>query len=133
MKNKRFGLLTLAALLLALLLSACGNSSVALTMRETHIFDQWKASYTSFTGVKTHSFRADAGQTLVITYDVQVDKGALSLRVKNWDGASIWEAPLQADQADTVSVALEQGGRYTIAIEGERTSGDWDVSWDLQE
>ncbi len=132
MKTKNLLRWVLPLLLLTVLLTACGHSSVALAMRETHILDRWKASYSSFTGVKTHTLQADAGQSLALTYDVQVDEGTLSLQVKNADGELVWEEVMQVARADTVNVPTEQTGRYTILIQGEQTSGSWDVNWRLQ-
>ncbi len=132
MMAKRFLRWVLPLVLLGILLTACGHSSVALAMRESHILNQWKASYTSFTGVKTHSLRADAGQILMVNYDVQVDKGKLRLQVENADGEMVWEEAMQTGKSGTASVNLDQTGRYTIFIQGDRTSGSWAVNWDLQ-
>jgi hypothetical protein len=119
-------------LLLAVLLTGCEADSVEIGMVETHLASEWRATYTTFSGTKTDIIQADAGQTLVLEYDAQVDKGMLDIQIENPDDEVIWEMPLQEDNADTVQVPLPQEGRYALRIRGEDTGGGWDLTWDIQ-
>ncbi len=119
-------------LLLASLLAACGRSTVEIGMMETTLPGSWEASYRTFSGTKRSTFGADAGETLVLDYEVAVDKGTLSLRVENPDGEDLWDLSLEESEADTVELSLDEDGRYTIVVEGDATGGGFDLSWELE-
>ena len=122
------------ALVLGALLGGCGNrqSSLVVGMREHHLPGNWEASYITLIGARNDRFRAKAGETLNLGYDVQVDKGMLTLQVENPADEVVWEVALENDEADSVEVPLEQDGRYTLRIVGEDTSGGWDLQWTVQ-
>jgi hypothetical protein len=132
MDRKRSVCLLLTALLLGGFLAACGRSSIVIGMREMHLPGDWQANYSTFTGVKSDSFQADAGQTLILDYDAQVDKGALSIQVENPADKLVWEAQLQEAQSDSVQILLDQTGRYVLRIAGENASGSWDLQWNIE-
>lgn len=124
-------LVTLLALL-ATLVTGCTGDSLEIGMVETHLGDEWRASYTTFTGTKSDTFQADAGQTLVLDYEVQVEKGTLYVVLENPDDEVVWKMSLQEDNAGTPQISLEQDGRYTLRLRGEDTGGGWDLTWDIQ-
>jgi len=130
-QKQTIGLL-LTALMAAVILAACGFSTVQIGMLENHLPGMWQASYATFTGTKTDSFRADTGQTLFLKYDVQVEKGTLDIQVKNPDGELVWDGDMQKDESGTAQVALKQPGRYNLLIEGQDAGGSWDLNWDVQ-
>jgi hypothetical protein len=132
MNRKRKVWLLLAALLLGVLLVSCGYSSIEIGMMGTHLPGNWQASYSTFTGRKTDTFQADAGQTLNLKYDVQVNKGTLDLQVEDPDNQVIWQRTLQVDQSDTVHISLEKTGHYSLLINGRGTGGSWDLKWNVE-
>ena len=110
-------------------LLSCSLAHVVIGLRETHLPGLWRASYSTFTGSKSDVFQADAGQTLDLEYNAQVDKGMLSIQVVNPGDEVVWEASLKEDQAETTQVSLDHSGRYAIRITGEETGGSWDLKW----
>ena len=114
------------------LLAGCAADRVAVGMRETNLPGQWQATYTTFSGTKADTFPADAGQTLVLEYETEVDKGSLTLQVESPDDEVLWETALEEGGADTVRVALNQDGRYAIVLSGEDTGGSWDLEWEIE-
>ena len=122
------------ALVIGGLMAACGEgqSRLVVGMRENHFPGHWQASYTKLIGTKTDRFQAKAGETLNLGYDVQVDKGMLTLQVENPDDDVVWEVALESDEAESVEVNLEQDGRYALRITGEDTSGGWDLAWNVR-
>jgi len=132
MKQIPKAVLTLVLLVVIGLLTGCGKSSLEIGMVETNLPGRWEASYTTFTGTKTDKIRADAGQALILEYEVNVDKGDLSIEVNHQDAGALWDVVLQEDVEDTVVLALEQDGPYAITIEGDNTGGSFDLSWELE-
>jgi hypothetical protein len=132
MDHKRTTMWLTVSLLLAGLLTGCGYGRVTIGMVENHLPGRWKASYTTLTGTKEDTVRADAGQTLTVDYDVKVDKGTLSLQASERGNPALWKVSLQEDAKDAVELSLEQGGLYTIAIDGTDAGGSFDLSWELE-
>ena len=120
------------SVLFAGLLVGCGQSSLEVGMVETNLPGQWEASYTTFTGTKVETIRADAGQTLILNYEVAVDKGDLAIKVDRPEGGSLLDLSFQEDGQDTVEIAIGQDGRHTITIEGDNAGGGFDLSWKLE-
>jgi hypothetical protein len=132
MKRKRTTAWLATALFLTSLLAACGQSSLEIGMVETNLPGHWEASYTTFTGTKADKIRADAGQILILEYEVKADKGDLSIELNHSEAGTLWDVTLQENAEDIVKLALEQDGPYTITIEGENTGGSFDLSWELE-
>lgn len=120
------------ALLLAGLLAACGQSTIEIGMLENHLPGRWEASYTTFSGAKIDRIRAEAGETLVLEYEVQVDKGDLSLRVDQPGGEPLWNLTVREDAQNTVQLPIEEAGTYSLIIEGDNTGGSFTLSWQLE-
>lgn len=130
-KSPRTAVLT-SIILLAVLLSACEADRIATGMRETKLPGQWQATYTTFSGTEVDTFRADAGQTLVLEYETEVEKGSLTIQVENPDDEVLWDAAFDEGGADSVRVALNQDGRHAIVLVGEDTGGSWDLEWEIE-
>lgn len=120
------------SLVLGLVLASCGQSSIEIGMVETNLPGNWEASYQTFTGEKTDTFRAEEGQTLAIEYDFQVEKGTLNIEINNPEDQVIWDLQIEADQANTTQIHLTNSGRYSIIIEGQTTGGGWNIDWEIQ-
>lgn len=122
----------ISIILLAGLLTACEADRVAVGMRETNLPGQWQATYTTFSGTEVDTFSVDAGQTLVLEYETEVEKGSLTIQVENPDDEVLWDTSFDEGDADTVRVDLEQDGRYAIVLIGEDTGGSWDLEWEIE-
>ena len=133
MNDSRIVLWATIALLSVGFLVACGQSRIEIGMVETHLPGQWEANYRTFTGTKTDRFRAEAGQTLLVEYSAQVEKGRLDFRVQRPGGELLWEVSLQEGGQETLELDIETGGRYAIVIEGNNTGGSFVLSWSLEE
>ncbi|MEJ2210894.1 MAG: hypothetical protein P8129_17905 [Anaerolineae bacterium] len=131
MKYKTILFLTLS-LLIAGLLAGCQVDTVEVGMVETHLPGNWRASYRTFSGTKRDTFRAEAGQTLRLAYDVVVERGNLTIEVQDPDGKILWDASLQENKADVADVSLQKDGRYTLVVRGNDTGGRWNLTWDVR-
>ena len=148
MKTKRFlnalplvalAIDALALLLMTSLLVGCGSSTVKVgwvgSSGPGHMGYSYTMGYryTTFDGVERKTFRLEAGQTITFDYDVTVEKGALLLKVVDPDGENLWETTFRKDAADTVTLTASQNGLHTVRIEGQATSGSFDISWSVGE
>jgi len=123
----------LALLLMTSLLVGCGSSTVKVGWVGSSDSGHIGYRYTTFDGVERKTFRAEAGQTMTFDYDVTVEKGALVLKVVAPDGENLWEETFREDAADTVTLTASQNGFHTVRIEGQSTSGSFDISWSVGE
>ncbi len=88
--------------------------------------------YERFSGVERQSFRADAGESFVLDYNVEVEEGTLVLRLTAPDGDTRWERVLNEDGEESSTVTLEQDGRYRLEIEGQETQGAFALDWEIE-
>ena len=127
-------LAALALVLVSTLLAGCSSSSgIRIGWMESSGLKHKSAQYTSFDGVEQKTLHVKAGQTITLDYDVTVEKGTLVLAIVGPDGESLWEKPFHEDGSDTVALTASEQGLYTIHVEGENTSGGFDLSWSLSE
>lgn len=132
MDHKRMALWLAVSLLLAGLLAGCGQSRLQVGMKETHRSGHWQASYVTLSGVKQDTLRAGAGQTLVLDYDVEVDNGTLGITVSDPENQALWDVSLHERARDAVHLDLDEGGSYTIRVEGDGAGGSFDLAWELE-
>jgi hypothetical protein len=129
--NRVFSVMVGILVLGSLLLAACGQSKLQVGWVGTSTANQFSYRYETFTGTERKSIRLTAGETLPLTYAVEVDKGALTLAVQNPDGETLWEETFEeADGGETIELSAEQTGTYTLLVQGENTGGSFDVTWD---
>ena len=126
-------LAALALVLVSTLLVGCGSSSIRIGWTESSGLNHKSAQYASFDGVERKTIRAQENQTITLDYDVTVEKGTLVLAIVGPDGESVWEEPFREDGSDILALTASQKGVYTIHIEGENTTGGFDLSWSLSE
>lgn len=130
--RRRMIWLALFPLLAGALVACSGGSSIEVSMVETSRPGKWEAGYRTFDGVKQNTIPAEADETLVLDYRVEVDTGTLTLRLESPDGEDLLELTWEEDTADTVEVPLAQDGDYAIILEGDATGGSFDLSWELE-
>lgn len=122
-------LLVVLAILLAGILASCSQSAVRFGWLETSSPGHVEASYAKFTGTETRTVLAQAGRTLYLEYQAEVDAGDLCLEVKDPFGRTIWHVTLCEDCAETKALPVDEDGCYTIFVEGEDAEGSFDLAW----
>jgi hypothetical protein len=129
MNQARATLFVVLALLLAGFLVACSQSAVRLGWVEASSPGHVEASYAKFTGTETRTVLAQAGGTLYLEYKAEVEAGDLCLEVKDPFGKTIWHATFCEDCAETKALPVDEDGCYTIFVEGEDATGNFDLAW----
>jgi len=129
----RWRLLTISVVLIAVLFAGCGGTDqIRLGWSGANRPSRIGYSYVTFTGKEVGSFRAAVDQTITLNYTAIVNKGTLSIRVRNLQGQSLWQAELDEDKNDSVQIPVEQAGIYTVLVEGQDTGGGFGVTWEVK-
>ncbi|MGC9468017.1 MAG: hypothetical protein ACP5HS_05460, partial [Anaerolineae bacterium] len=93
--------------------------------------DYIRYRYETFTGTERNRVRLDEGETLDLSFDVTVEKGALEIAVLASNGDTLWERGFSESDSGSVALVAEQSGRYTVLVAGTATGGSFDVSWEV--
>lgn len=125
-------LLALFMVTVTALPAGCGQSRTEIGMVETNLPGRWRATYQTLTGAKVDTLTADAGEALVLSYDVQVTKGELSIEVRQPGDEPVWDVSLKDDAQAVVELDIQQDGRHRIVVEGDNAGGGFDISWELE-
>mgnify|MGYP006295936137 CR=1 FL=1 len=119
--------LLILSLILIALLTACTRQVGWVGLNYLNTID---VSYQLFDGKKVERIQVDAGETFNLTYDVEVDAGALRFDLLDPDRDLVWEAAFLEDGEDEMSFRAEQSGRYILRITGDQTQGGFDLRWE---
>lgn len=124
----------LVILLLALALVGCsGRSSLRRGWVETSGLSHLDIRYNYFEGVERRSFRAAEGQDINLEADLQVEEGALTVRLLDPSGELIWEESYTEDAEFSLAVEAERTGRYKLQVEGESAEGGFEMDWEVRD
>lgn len=113
-------------------LAGCGRSRIQLGWVASDQPGHFVASYTLFSGSEARAIGARAGETLIVDYDVTVDKGALTISVEGPDHRMLWMVSLDRVADGAVQLPVKQPGRHIIVIRGAETGGTLDLAWEIE-
>lgn len=91
----------------------------------------FQASYFLFDGPKTQTIRLDAGDTLTLRYELDVDDGALTLQWIGPGKTMVWNETFTEDTEDVYTCLPESGGRCTLRLIGDQTQRGFDLQWEI--
>lgn len=114
-----------------MLLSSCSTTKVGWV--GTNIGNTYRASYQRFDGGETERIRLQANETFALSYEVEVEEGALTLQLLAPGGDLVWEETFLEDADSTFEFTPESSGRYTLRVAGDHTQGRFDLNWDIGE
>jgi len=114
-------------------LAGCGYSAVRLAWVETQMEGYWSATYDTFDGVDATMCLVREGQVIHLSYDLNVDEGKLTVAVIEPDGSRLWTRTFEEPVAGSATVVTKMAGRHAVRVEGEATSGGFDLTWNLDE
>lgn len=140
----RVMLFSIVLLLLTISLGGCGalkgSDGIAFTkvdnvqigMVESNGLNSAEARFHTLSGRKTWRERLEAGDTLSLDYEAEVEKGTLALQVEDSKDAVIWEKVVAAGEkaTDEVEMVVEESGTYTIVVAGDDAGGRYQLAWD---
>jgi hypothetical protein len=132
MDGRRMLTAPLAVVVLLVILAGCGHSRFQLGWVESNQPGRFGASYATFSGSEIRTVRVGDGQTLLLKYKVEVDKGAVTFRVEGPDARVLWHTTLSGDTQDAVELRVDEAGRCAIIVRGDGAGGSFDLSWEVQ-
>jgi hypothetical protein len=112
---------------LAVLLLGCTTSTKIgwiSSVRST----EYSATYASYNGTEMVPISVRIPQ-VTFTYQVKVSKGALSIAVQDPQGHDLWRTRLTSSGSGTRTLNTPSVGNYPLKVEGEDTSGSFDIHW----
>ena len=116
--------------LLFLCLAACSASStVRINMVGMNYGNTVDFTYQTFTGYEVNRLDVTAGETISLTYDMEINKGSLHLQVIAPNDTTVWEKMLLDSESDTVEFRVEQSGEYVLRIDADNAGGSMEAEW----
>ncbi|RSK25644.1 hypothetical protein EJF36_01235 [Bacillus sp. HMF5848] len=113
-----------------ILASACSDSYVTIGSVGHSNGKEMEYKYHYFNGKRQQLFHMKAGTVIELSYDLVVEKGDLSLVVKQRDGQIVWERSFQKNDRGTTSVTIAEPGYYNIIVEGNKTKGNFKIEYE---
>ena len=116
--------------LLFLCLAACSASStVRINMIGMNYGNTVDFTYQTFTGYEVNRLDVTAGETISLTYDMEINKGSLHLQVIAPNDTTVWEKMLLDSESDTVEFRVEHSGEYVLRIDADNAGGSMEAEW----
>jgi len=123
--------LFLLLLLPVFLLTSCSSTKIGWV--EMNYGNDFEASYQLFDGEERERIQLDAGDTFSLSYEVDVDDGALTIQFVDPDGNAFWEETFLEDEENVFDFTAKASGRYSLVVAGDKAEGSFDLSWDVGE
>jgi len=119
----------ISTLILLVSLTAC---TIKVGWVSINFGNRFSASYQHFNGKQVDRIRMKPGETLTLNYEIEVDKGALSLQIINPQGDLIWKEKFLKNAESQFVFTAETGGVYKVIVLGEQTGGSFKLDWVIE-
>jgi hypothetical protein len=138
MRNKRYPAYILSFfMVVAGLISSCNFDNVSVggvrVMYGSNEDGHISYNYSIFSGIESGSLEVEAGQRILFSYEVNVDKGSLLIEWQNPDGEAVWQKVLLESEGGGDVITAESSGGYRIIIQGKNAGGNFDITWTVDE
>ena len=120
-------ILTLIFIIAMLSLTACSRTQVGWVA--TNIGDTFEASYQRFDGQEVETYQLESGESFSLSYEIEVDKGSLTLELVDPEDQLVWEESFSEDAEDVFEFTPETSGRYRLLVIGDDTQGSFELNW----
>jgi hypothetical protein len=119
--------LTLIFLIAMMSTTACSRTQVGWVA--TNIGDTFEASYQCFDGQEVETHQLESGESFSLSYEIEVDKGSLTLELVDPEDQLVWEESFSEDAEDVFEFTPETSGRYRLRVIGDDTQGGFVLNW----
>lgn len=123
--------LILLLVLPVFLLTSCSTTKIGWV--EMNYGNDFEASYQLFDGEERERIQLDAGDTISLSYELNVEDGALTIQFVDPDGDTVWEETFLEDEENVFDFTAEASGRYSLVVAGDTAEGSFDLTWDVSE
>jgi len=117
----------LVIMLTGLLLAGCaqeGRTSVRLSAgAKTSL----SAGFRRHSGTRVQGLVLEQGETVSISYQLQVESGTLELSIVDPDENEIWQHCFAEDAEDAVAFTAQVDGCYLVRVSHEDASGSYEL------
>ncbi len=86
-------------------------------------------TYTIFSGVESRILQASRGENISLSFNATVRRGTLHIRVIDPEENLLWAVSLNHSQRGDVEIPVRASGIHRVVIEGDETSGGFEVLW----
>jgi len=124
--------LVVLAFVLAGLLAGCGAGKAEKAPDASGISGNMAERFTDFDGVQSCEITAGWGKGLHVNYTIEVEQGALELKVTGPAGRVIWQGVFQEDERGNLDLPIMLGGDYKISMSGQRAGGGFALAWTVE-
>ena len=118
-----------ATLILLVFFTAC---TIKVGWVSKNIANRFSASYYLFEGKQVDRIRLKPAESLTLDYDIEVEKGSLSLQIINPQGEIIWTVKFLEDAESQLVFIAETGGLYKVIVLGENAKGSFKLDWVIE-
>jgi hypothetical protein len=114
----------------ALLSSNCVTSTASVRVGWTSSVSshQYTANYATWNGDTSLPIAVQEKQVM-FSYRVRIDKGALTIKVQDPQGKTVWETTLHQTEVGNRILSTPRTGSYKLVVEGQSTGGSFDIRW----
>lgn len=126
------GALFLLVIVGGVALHGANGPSVRILYRGSQTPGHMAYRYRRLDGDAGTSLRASAGETVVLSYDVEVDRGALRLALEAPDGHVAWEQTLTRSERGRVEVPIDRSGSQRLVVHGSAARGAFALDWEVR-
>jgi len=124
--------LVVLTMVLAGLLAGCGTEKAEKAPDASGISGNMAEKFTDFDGVQSCEITAGWGKGLHVNYTIEVEQGALELKVTGPAGRVIWQGVFQEDERGNLDLPIMLGGDYKISMSGQRAGGGFALAWTVE-
>ncbi len=136
MINKKMNIVFII-MLISIFTTSCSFKLLNLT---TFTDDRMHSSFIAFNGVEDSVVTLEEGQKINIHTTFEISKGSISATVYHPNGETIVTTTADAKNdgtanfvEDEIIISVEEAGEYIIAVEGDWTSGSYNVFWYIRD
>ena len=133
--NKTVKKANFLAIMSAMLLTGCATGAVKTGWVSSSHDQEMQATYSTFSGTETgYPFSVENGQTIALAYEVNMEKGNLTIAVEELNGESLWTKESTSEDGtlrENVQIPTSGDSRYRISVRGADAGGGYHIQWSL--
>lgn len=117
----------LVIMLAVLLLAGCAQEGRVSVRLSAGAEASLSAGYRRHSGTRVHGLVLEQGETVSISYHLQVESGTLELSIVDPDENEIWQHCFTEDAEDAFTFTAQLDGCYLVRVSHEEASGSYEL------
>lgn len=116
-------------LMIVTVLAAC-DKKLVFVGSNSNTKNKIEASYRLFTGTEEKKISLKNGETLVIDYQSEVEKGQLTIKLYDPDDQLLQD--LSTNKSGNENIEVSKDGMYRFEITGDNTKGSFEITYKIE-